>query len=161
MNKKEQRHPADEESSVCSSETITPTQAARVFVSRVFHIPSHILPHPITDECEIDDSIHPKSKGRNIKTQDSGDADEDDTAVLFPLVGFTFVKNDDNIVQALPSANTRALCMIDSVAQTKELPSYGYYSPCCYLGDVNADDDEYCGERRALTWKMETGELIP
>jgi len=110
-----------------SAQSITPTQAARVFAWRVFSIPTHILPNGASNnEVRIDD--------------------KQDDVVLFPIVGFTFVKGENEEVQILPSPDgSVGACNIDSIRQTKELPLYGWFSPCCKLGDVYADDQMYCG----------------
>jgi len=117
-----------------------PTQAARVFVSRVFSIPSHILPHSASNSQH--NWLHNPFEHNEVCI----DKEEDDV-VLFPVVGFTFVKGENEEVQVLPSPDgSVGACNIDSVRQTKELPLYGWFSPCCKLGDLYEDDQMYCGD---------------
>jgi len=115
-----------------SAQSITPTQAAREFAWRVFSIPSHIIPN----------GALPNPFDHNEVCID----EKQDDVVLFPIVGFTFVKGENEEVIVLPSPDgSGGACNIDSVRQTKELPLYGWFSPCCKLGDLYADDQTYCG----------------
>jgi len=122
-----------------SGQSITPTQAARVFVSRLFSIPSHIIPNGTSNSQQ--------SWLQNPFEHNEACLDEvQDDVVLFPIVGFTFVKGENEEVQVLPSPNgAGGACNISSVRQTKEAPVYGWYSPACQLGDLHADDQVYCG----------------
>lgn len=125
-----------------SQNGIGPTHAAREFVSRVFSIPSYILPHGGSNSQQS--WLHNPFENNDVCI-----SDDHNDVVLFPIVGFTFVKTEEDEMKVLPSHNTsRGSCNIDSVRQTKNLPLYGWFSACCPLGDLYADDDSYCGERK-------------
>jgi len=119
-----------------SPELVTPTQAAREFVSRVFSIPSHILPNV----SHMQQSWLHNPFEHNEICED----ERRDDVVLYPLVGFTFVNVNDEM-KVLPPPFTSGACSIGSMRQTKESPVYGWFSPCCQLGDLYGDDETYCG----------------
>jgi len=125
------------------SDGITPTQAAREFASRLFSIPSQINSSHETHTSWITDPLQSASESSTFQN-------DNEDVVLYPLLGFTFVKTDDGKhVRALPSPNASGVCNIKSLQDTKESPLYGWFSSCCYLGDF--DDDDYCKDRRQAT----------
>jgi hypothetical protein len=109
----------------------TPNNAARELAKRIFSLPSQILRTP----------------------QDGGSdsfpfeviADHESDVVVYPIVGFTYVKLDNGDIRAVPSPNAKGACNIDSIHKSRTLPTYGWFSPACQLGDMHADDQSYCG----------------
>lgn len=124
-----------------SSHNIGSTNAAREFVSRVFSIPAYILPRASNSQQNW--LFNPFEQNEVCISEDQDDV------VLFPIVGFTFVTTEDDEMKVLPSHKTsRGSCNIASARHAKELPVYGWFSQCCPLGDLYADDETYCGERK-------------
>lgn len=109
----------------------TPTNAARELAKRIFNLPSELLRT----------SVDSNSKDFPFTVI----ADHQDDEVVYPVVGFTFVKLDDNSMKAVPSPNTKASCDIDTLKASRTLPVYGWFSPACRLGEVYTDDEKYCG----------------
>lgn len=109
----------------------TPNNAARELAKRIFSLPSQILRTP----------------------QDGGShsfpfeviADHESDVVVYPIVGFTYVKLDNGDIRAVPSPNAKGACNIDSMHKSRTLPTYGWFSPACKLGDMHADEKSYCG----------------
>jgi len=87
--------------------------STRSFVSRVFSLPATVL--------------HPKEK-------DPKDSDED--SLVYPVVGFKFVRDQSDLCRALPTISNPS-CRL---APPNE-PLFGYYSPACHL-DCSASEDE-------------------
>lgn len=118
----------------------TPTTAARELVSRIFNLPSQIFSSPV--------STSTNSETTDFPIQVVPDAVDDN--VVFPIVGFQFVtletESGKNKIRAFPSTNTGGFCNIDSFHKARSLPTYGWFSPACQLGDVYANDESYCGE---------------
>ena len=118
-------------------EQITPLNAAREVVSRLFSLPSEIMKGPsasLSVEKEMDLPF-------NVITELSGE----DDVVVYPIVGFTFVKHGDES-KVLPTS-TNAACSIDSYRKSRTEATYGWFSPCCKLGDIHSDEHEaYCGK---------------
>ena len=49
-------------------------------------------------------------------------------------------------MRVLP-VNAKYACNIDNAYKAKMEPTYGWFSPCCKLGDLYSEDDEvYCGK---------------
>ena len=104
------------------------TAAARAFVSRVFSLPSSMIKrHP-----------HPKIEGLPPMPRDRDlEADKDDV-VLYPVVGFTYVKDKPDHSRVLPK-----VCSPSCRIPMREEPVYGWFTSACRL-DVFSD--EYCTE---------------
>ena len=124
---------------------ISPTQAARQFVSRVFNLPSQRHKH---DKTLFDDSI------------------DEDRVVDYPVVGMTFVQVDGQ-TRVLPSANAYGAAGAINIQARREAimePTYGWFSPGCTLGSPFADHEEYCGEQKhekELSQEMKENEPRP
>ena len=104
-------------------EKATPNNAARTFIAKMFQRPS----------------------GMKLRFPQASERDEDDL-VIYPIVGFAFVKLEDGSTRAVPSVNARSECNIDSYRQTRIEPTYGWFSPSCQL-DLYAEDEEYCAKK--------------
>jgi len=124
-----------------SPQNIEPTHAAREFVSRLFSIPSNILPHGASNGQQS--WLHNPFEQNEVRINEN-----EDDVVLFPIVGFTIVTTEDDEMKVLPSHNTpRGSCNLESVRRARDLPLYGWFSPCCPLGHLYDDHESYCGEQ--------------
>jgi len=113
-------------------EVVTPVNAARELVSRIFNLPSEILKVP-GDALDIDlFALH--------------HTDEVDDVAVFPIVGFTYVRVEDTM-KIVPSVNAKGAINIQSIGKTRTQDVYGWFSPSCSLGSLYSDDDvAYCGK---------------
>lgn len=109
----------------------TPNNAARELAKRIFSLPSQILRTPQDDGSD--------SFPFEVI------ADHESDVVVYPIVGFTYVKLDNGDIRAVPSPNAKGACNIDSIHKSRTLPTYGWFSPACQLGDMHADNQSYCG----------------
>ncbi len=113
------------------SKTATPTNAARELAKRIFNLPAQVL------KVAEDSS----SKGFPFEIIADHELDE----VVYPVVGFQFVKLESGSMRAVPSPNAVGACNINSIHQSNTQPVYGWFSPACRLGNSFAVDDEsYC-----------------
>ena len=143
-------------SSMCSNNNsmMTPTNAARIFLSRVFSLPSPTVnksdrpssKSQATEEVKLADlssfDSHPAvttTTTTNTITSHK-DNDKNNNEVVYPITGFTFVTTtnpsnpNEMTVHVLPPPNTsRCACNIDSVKQSQSLPLFGWFSPACPL----------------------------
>ncbi len=132
---------------------IHPTDAARELVSRLFNKPfgnSRTHPQNSGKPKEFQPSLF-KIPGI-YDEQNDGSKDHDDV-VLFPIVGFQYVKLQDGTMRGIPTINAspeKAVCSFAAKNKSMQQPVHGWYSQCCFLGDLYANDDEYCGESRYL-----------
>jgi hypothetical protein len=117
------RSPAKQE------EKATPTNAARELVTRMFNLPSQMMSHP-SDSSEI-----------KLPFPVASDSRED--VVIYPIVGFTFVKLKDGHMRVVPSMNAKGECNINNFHKSRTQPTFGWFSPSCKLGDLHSDDEEY------------------
>ncbi|EEC44461.1 predicted protein [Phaeodactylum tricornutum CCAP 1055/1] len=107
----------------------SPTSAALSFVQRVFSLPSSMIKrHP-----------HPKIEGLPTLPRESADSFHDDV-ILYPVVGFTFVRDAKDHCRALPKLPNPS-CRI----YASQEPLYGWFSPACTL---NPFADDYCAKRK-------------
>jgi len=143
---------------------LSPSDATREFVSRLFHLPSQFNNH--NKKQQKDSIIEFKIPGITNTNTNSGDMKNNDSnysddtgadVVLFPIVGFQYVKLQDGSIRGIPTCNAvaeKAVCNIDAVHMSQTQPLHGWYSKCCLLGNVYVDDhDEYCGEKRRREWE--------
>jgi hypothetical protein len=87
--------------------------AARALAFRVFSLPSSLIKrHP-----------HPKSEGLPASTTRSPASSKD--YVLYPVVGFRFVRDSPDHCTALPTASSVASCRLPS----RDEPVYGWFHP--------------------------------
>ena len=113
-------------------EVVSPVNAARELVSRIFNLPSEILKVP-GDALDIDIpfALHHTNEGGDV--------------AVFPIVGFTYVKLEDTM-KVVPSVNAKGIINIQSMRKTRTEEVYGWFSPSCSLGSLYSDDDvAYCG----------------
>lgn len=90
---------------------------ARSFVSRIFSLPASLL--------------HPRENGND---------DKDVDCILYPVVGFQLVQDDDtHFCRALPTTSNPS-CRLLPPNQVL----VGYYSPACHLKCDGKDDTKYC-----------------
>ena len=121
--KKTDEKPVVEVEKVQEEDQINP---ARAFVSRVFSMPSSMIkrhPHPKDEGWMTDDPV--RFRGR-MKKQDD--------VVLYPVVGFQFVRHGDSFVP-LPT-KSHAACRLP-LNRNEEV--YGWFSPVCKL-DIYSED---------------------
>ena len=85
------------------------SQAARAFVNRVFHMPS--------------------------ATQHADDEEGDDV-VLYPLIGFTYVKDSPTHSRALPNVS----CASCRLPANRDEPVFGWFSTACKVNPFDEDD---------------------
>ena len=125
---------------------ITPINAARQFLHRIVTLPSQI----IRIGTKMDNSIFENINKNSIYSNNISNYKSDDDVVLFPIVGFQYVKIKDinsktDKFRAFPSTNCIKSCSITSRRLLDE-PVYGSFSPACHLGDIHSNDEEYCGK---------------
>lgn len=121
--------PGDAEGNALHELRSSPTSAALSFVQRVFSLPSSMIKrHP-----------HPKIEGLPTLPRESADSFHDDV-ILYPVVGFTFVRDAKGHCRALPKLPNPS-CRI----YASQEPLYGWFSPACTL---NPFADDYCAKRK-------------
>jgi hypothetical protein len=152
---------AEEEKTINNNnnhQNLNPTDATREFVSRLFHLPfgKGSSQSEQDEEVVIDfkiPGIQESSSSNNSNTNNSHD-----DVVLFPIVGFQYVKLQDGHIRGIPSSNAspeKAVCNLDAMNKSMNQPTYGWFTYCCTLGDLYASDDEYCGTARRLKLEAE------
>jgi hypothetical protein len=116
---KEKEDDAHTKTAMSEEEKATPTNAARELVSRIFNLPSKMKGST--------------SEPSEISLPVSISSDSEDDSVVYPIVGFTFVKLEGGKMRVVPSMNARGECNIKNVQKSRTEPTYGWFSPCCYL----------------------------
>mmetsp|Transcript_18839 Transcript_18839/g.21608 ORF Transcript_18839/g.21608 Transcript_18839/m.21608 type:complete len:235 (+) Transcript_18839:288-992(+) len=131
--------------------------SSKSFLTRVFHKPA--VKHPIAD-VDIDNQFQsPRFQFpftnflRNLNHKNNHNDEEE--AVYYPIVGFTFVKGCDNAL----SMHTQGSIRMPTTSQKKQ-EVYGWYSTSCKL-DLCTDDETMChNPTTATTMEMEEVETI-
>lgn len=122
----------EKNSTTDQEERATPTNAAREFALRLFNLPSQIMNSP--------------SESINLSLPFPVASETEEDVVVYPIVGFTFVKFENDKMRVVPSSNARGECNINNFQKSRTEPTYGWFSPCCKLGDLHSEDHaEYCG----------------
>lgn len=124
-----------------SAQNLHPSDATREFVSRLFHLP------PFASKSQATEQFASDMKVLNDKNHDHDDV------VLYPIVGFQYVKLQDGSTRGIPTMNLspeKAACNFSAKRMSEEQPLHGWFSECCMLGNLYATDDEYCGNTRFL-----------
>lgn len=106
-----------------SPDTTETKSAARKFVSKVFSLPSSMIkrhPHPTVEGFDESSSLW------DAAVEDSSSSDDD--VVLFPVVGFTYVKDAPHHVRALPTISTPS-CRLPAQGEYV----VGWFSRACKL----------------------------
>ena len=119
--------------------SIRPSDATREFVSRLFK----------KSQNSFDFTI-PAMHGGPLSSSNDEDHKKDDI-VLFPIIGFQYVKLNDGSIRGIPTINAspeKVSCNLDAMQMKMTQPEYGWFSPCCQLGDLFSDHEEYCGTKR-------------
>lgn len=151
----------------------TPTAAARVFLSRIFHLPT--VNHPILSKLENKSETQSKTERRKMSKENdkssvpfptsikennfldfsmflpNQEKGTEEDVVLYPITGFTLVTTTDNNSQSPehhvhvlpPPDRSQNACRIEGVKESKTDPVYGWFSPSCQLGNLFDDDDKY------------------
>lgn len=128
-------------SSDSSAQNLRPSDATREFVSRLFHLP------PFASKSQATEQFASDRKAPNDKNH------YHDDVVLYPIVGFQYVKLQDGSTRGIPTMNLspeKAACNFSAKRMSEEQPLHGWFSECCMLGNLFATDDEYCGNARFL-----------
>mmetsp|Transcript_33013 Transcript_33013/g.33455 ORF Transcript_33013/g.33455 Transcript_33013/m.33455 type:complete len:235 (+) Transcript_33013:132-836(+) len=115
--------------------------SSKSFLTRVFHKPA--VKHPIADvDVDIDNQFQsPRFQFpftnflRNLNHHKN---DNEEEAIYYPIVGFTFVKGCDNAL----SMHTQGSIRMPTTSQKKQ-EVYGWYSTSCKL-DLCTDDETMC-----------------
>lgn len=123
-----------------SFETPTEAAAARGLVARLFSLPSIVrgsagaaaaAGHP---EMAIDIP--------SLSFERDGSEEKGDDVVLYPIVGFRWVKDGDGNSRVLPPMECNAACSLPN--NNKEEEVHGWFSKACKLGSPHGSDEEYC-----------------
>lgn len=146
-------HKRDNDSTTASNSNLRPSDATREFVSRLFHLP-FVSGKPSEEVADLKiPGIHHES---DTATTTGGTNDHHNDVVLYPIVGFQYVKLQDGSTRGIPTINAspeKATCNFSAMNMSKQQPLHGWFSECCMLGDLFANDDEYCG--KACSLKLE------
>lgn len=115
---------------------------SRNFVQRVFSLPSSMIkrhPHPSAeglDGSAVSANTRANAtENKNVMTKMSSQNQKKEDVVYYPVTGFTFVKNGENVV-ALPT-KSNVSCRLPPSTKNQEV--YGWFSPACKL-DLYAED---------------------
>jgi hypothetical protein len=114
--------------------------ASRSFVSRVFHLPSSAIkkhPHPTLEGLKANNDKK-ESNSFPFGFIPTRHHREEEDAVLYPLVGFQFVKSQEgsNIKTIALPTTSHAACRLPT---HRNEPVFGWYSPACKL-DLYSED---------------------
>mmetsp|Transcript_3479 Transcript_3479/g.4840 ORF Transcript_3479/g.4840 Transcript_3479/m.4840 type:complete len:189 (-) Transcript_3479:276-842(-) len=134
---------ASEASFTNKEKSVTPNGAARVFLDKIFSLKVRSLQNQ-------SNNLRNEIIEFPIKIESLGKDEE----ILYPIVGFLYVKYADNtsgqpLYKTLPSTHCSKKCDLAG-RQGQNLPVYGWYSPVCYLGSIHCNDDIYCGKPTSL-----------
>ena len=109
----------------------TPTGAARAFVSRVFKLPSNIRQHYNHAEDEVWDNAMSLPKIPGDRSSKAGG----DDVVLYPVVGFRIVEDEEHHSRVLPTKSNVSCRLPNNYNEDV----FGWYSPACRL-DLYKED---------------------
>jgi hypothetical protein len=130
-----QSPPSNSDGVIQAGSSNTAKNAAIAFVSRVFHLPSHFVPH------REDHKEHHHEWVDGLRLRDlplagriSGAGDEPDV-LYYPVVGFQFVEDEDHHYRVLPTT----LSVSCRLPLTHKEEVFGWYSQACPL-DMFAED---------------------
>jgi len=113
--------------------TTLTTDSSRNFVQRAFSLPS------------LGNNNNKKKKTKaSVASSSSSSIDEGDQhdIVLFPLVGFTFCRNGNQVVPLPTQSNVS--CRLPRRSKVDQEQVYGWYSPVCKLNMYATNEDDYC-----------------
>jgi len=133
--------------------------SSKSFLTRVFHKPA--VKHPIADvdvdvDIDVDQSHSPRflfpftNFLRNLNHKN----DNEEEAVYYPIVGFTFVKGCDNAL----SMHTQGSIRMPTTSQKKQ-EVYGWYSTSCKL-DLCTDDETMCHNPITIDSEVDTAPMM-
>jgi hypothetical protein len=139
---------------------LSPTDATREFAARLFH-----LPLSFGGKKGSQEAVDFKIPGIQESMKDNDNNNDRDDVVLFPIVGFQYVKLQDGTVRGIPTVHAtpeKAVCNLEGMNRSKEQPVHGWFSQCCKLGELYESDDEYCGKARYLKLQeQQVGDIKP
>lgn len=129
--------------------------SSKSFLTRVFHKPA--VKHPIAD-VDVDEFQSPRflfpftNFLRNLNHKNNHNDEEE--AVYYPIVGFTFVKGCND---ALPT-HTQGSIRMPTTSQKKQ-EVYGWYSTSCKL-DLCTDDETMCHNPTTIDSEVDTAPMM-
>jgi hypothetical protein len=116
--------------------------ASRSLVARLFHLPSSSIkshPHPDVELIRPSHPPFPHSLiSHAIRPPQPSPSSREGDSVLYPIVGFRFVRTHDGETIALPTT-CHAACRLPLHVKKEEV--VGWYSPACKL-DPSSDDGD-------------------
>lgn len=121
-----------------SFETPTEAAAARGIVSRLFSLPS-IVRGSAGAAAAVG---HPEMMVDMPVSFEADPAGEGDDVVLYPVVGFRWVRDGDGNGHVLPPMECRAACSLPNHKKEEEV--HGWFSKACHLGNPHGSDEDYC-----------------
>jgi hypothetical protein len=121
-----------------ADDSSTSSRASRNFVQRAFSLPS----------------LGSSNNNKKLKTSSSTSSSSTENGdqhdvVLFPLVGFTFCRNGNQVVPLPTQSNVS--CRLPRRSDVHQEEVYGWYSPVCRLNMYAANDEEYCNSPKPQT----------
>lgn len=112
------------------------SSSSRNFVQRAFSLPS------LGNNNNNNNKKLKAMSSTSASSSSTDDTDQQHDVVLFPLIGFTFCRNGNQVVPLPTQSNVS--CRLPRRSKVDQEQVYGWYSPVCKLNMYAANEEEYC-----------------